>query len=254
MPGRNGFEPGQSKVAAEVGNLLAKKFSFASPPQINRRAQPEDLVLDVAMVEPDWWWFGWHYATTRPQQWPGGVPIFDFTPKISRAYYKLKEALLWAGIQVKPGDQCAEIGASPGGAVQLMLELGGKVIAIDPAELDEELDDAEGLTYIRKRGREVRKRDFRNVRWLVADMSAAPKFTLDTLEDIVTNDQVDVSGVVITLKLSDKALANELNRYRQRVRGWGLDVVKTRQLAFNRQEICLVGVKDKFLLRASKKK
>ena len=254
VPGRNGFEPGQSKVATEVGNVLAKKFSFTRPPQINRRAQPEDLVLDVAMVEPDWWWFGWHYATTRPQQWPGGIPIFDVTPKISRAYYKLKEAFLWAGIQVKPGDHCAEIGAAPGGAVQLMLELGGKVMAIDPAKLDEELDDAEGLTYVRKRGREVRKRDFRNVRWLVADMSAAPKFTLDTLEDIVTNDQVDVSGVVITLKLSDKGLAKELDHYRQRVRGWGLGVVKTRQLAFNRQEICLVGVKDKFMLRASKKK
>ena len=254
VPGKNGFEPGQSKLANEVANLLAKKFSFAQQPQLNRRAQAEDLVLDVAMVEPDWWWFGWHYATTRAQQWPGGVPIFDFTPKISRAYYKLKEALLWAGIQIKPGDSCAEIGASPGGAVQLMLELGGKVIAVDPAELDEELDGAEGLTYIRKRGREVRKKEFRNVQWLVADMSAAPKFTLDTLEDIVTNEQVDVSGVVITLKLSDKALASDLDRHRERVRGWGLGMVKTRQLAFNRQEVCLVGVKDKFLLRASKKK
>ena len=161
---------------------------------------------------------------------------------------------MWAGIQIKPGDACAEIGASPGGAVQLMLELGGKVIAVDPAELDEELDGAEGLTYIRKRGREVRKKEFRNVQWLVADMSTAPKFTLDTLEDIVTNEQVDVSGVVITLKLPDKALANDLERHRERVRGWGLGMVKTRQLAFNRQEVCLVGVKDKFLLRASKKK
>ena len=128
------------------------------------------------------------------------------------------------------------------------------MIAVDPAELDEELDDAEGLTYIRKRGREVRKKEFRNVQWLVADMSTAPKFTLDTLEDIVTNEQVDVSGVVITLKLPDKALANDLERHRERVRGWGLGMVKTRQLAFNRQEVCLVGVKDKFLLRASKKK
>ena len=254
VPGRNGFEPGQSKLAGEVGSLLAKKFSFAREPQINRRAQAEDLVLDVAMVEPDWWWFGWHYATTRPQQWPGGVPIFDFTPKISRAYYKLKEALLWAGIQIKPDDVCAEIGASPGGAVQLMLEMGGKVIAVDPAELDEELDDAEGLTYIRKRGREVRKREFRDVRWLVVDMSVAPKFALDTLEDIVSNEQVDVSGIVVTLKLPDKALAHELDQHRDRVRGWGFSMVKTRQLAFNRQELCLIGVKDKFMLRARKKR
>ena len=85
-------------------------------------------------------------------------------------------------------------------------------------------------------------------------MSVAPKFALDTLEDIVSNEQVDVSGVVVTLKLPDKALANELDQHRDRVRGGGFSMVKTRQLAFNRQELCLIGVKDKFMLRARKKR
>lgn len=85
-------------------------------------------------------------------------------------------------------------------------------------------------------------------------MSVAPKFALDTLEDIVSNEQVDVSGVVVTLKLPDKALASELDQHRDRVRGWGFSMVKTRQLAFNRQELCLIGVKDKFMLRARKKR
>ena len=135
-----------------------------------------------------------------------------------------------------------------------MLELDAKVIAVDPAELDQEITNHPNLTYIRKRGREVRKKEFSEARWLVADMNVAPKFTLDTIEDIVTNNQVNVSGVVLTLKLSEKSVADEVNAFRERVAGWGFQVVKTRQLAFNRQEFCLVGLKDKFVLRSGKKK
>ena len=65
------------------------------------------------------------------QRWPGGVPLFDTTVETySRAYFKLKEALLWSGITVKPGDVCAEIGSAPGGASQLLLEMGARVIGI----------------------------------------------------------------------------------------------------------------------------
>lgn len=254
VPGNRGFEPGQSALASEVGSLVLGQMPGDSKPLLNRRAQPDDLVFDIALVEPNWWWLGWHRVGTTFQRWPGGVPMFEMEDKVSRAYYKLKEALLWAGIVIRPEDVCVEIGSSPGGAAQLMLEMGAKVIAVDPAELDEEVAKHPQLTYIRKRGREVRKREFSSARWLVADMNVAPKFTLDTIEDIVTNAQVNVSGVVLTLKLLEKSVASDIDQFRQRVSQWGFQLVKTRQLAFNRQEFCLVGLKDKFVLRASKKK
>lgn len=254
IPGNKGFEPGQSALATEVGNLLLSRMSSDSKPLLNRRAQPNDLVLDVALVEPNWWWVGWHNVSTTFQRWPGGVPMFEMEDKISRAYYKLKEALLWSGISVHPNDVCVEIGSSPGGAAQLLLEMGAQVIAVDPAELEEEVAKHPNMTYIRKRGREVRKREFSSARWLIADMNVAPKFTLDTIEDIVTNNQVNVSGVVLTLKLLEKSVATEINQFRDRVSQWGFQVIKTRQLAFNRQEFCLVGIKDKFVLRSGKKR
>jgi 23S rRNA (cytidine2498-2'-O)-methyltransferase len=254
VPGNRGFEPGQSALAQQVGEAILGKLIRSGKPLLNRRAQPDELVFDVVLVEPDWWWFGWHQVGATFQRWPGGVPMFEIEPKISRAYYKLKEALLWSGIHVRPDDVCVEIGSSPGGAAQLMLEMDAKVIAVDPAELDDEIMGHPNLTYIRKRGREVRKKEFKSARWLVADMNVAPKFTLDTIEDIVSNEQVNVSGVVLTLKLLEKSVAAEVNTFRERVAKWGFQVVKTRQLAFNRQEFCLVGLKDKFVLRSGKKR
>lgn len=253
VPGHRGFEPGQSVLANEIGQQILNQLPEGQRPRLNGRAQPDELIFDVAIVEPNWWWLGWHYGGTTFQRWPGGVPLFELEPKISRAYYKLKEALLWSGISIHPDDVCVEIGSSPGGAAQLLLEMGAKVIAVDPAELDEEITSHPNLTYIRKRGREVRKREFSAARWLISDMNVAPKFTLDTIEDIVTNDSVNVSGIILTMKLLEKSVAEDVNSLRKRATDWGFRVVKTHQLAFNRQEFCLVGLKDRFVLRAGKK-
>jgi len=48
--------------------------------------------------------------------------------------------------------------------------------------------------------------------------------------------------------------ADQIAEFRRRVKGLGFSVVKSRQLAFNRGEICLVGVKDRFALRSSRQR
>ena len=65
---------------------------------------------------------------------------------------------------------------------------------------------------------------------------------------------MDVTGVVLTLKLVDMKFADQIGEFRKRVKGLGFSVVKTRQLAFNRGEICLVGVKDRFAHRSSRQR
>ncbi len=256
VPGQKGFEPGQSVLADEMAALIV-----GAPGMVNRKvpanqvAKANDLVLDVVLVEPNEWWFGFHYATTTAGRWPGGVPKIDASVEvISRAYFKLDEALRWAGIKIKPGDVCAEIGSAPGGACQFMLEQGAQVIGVDPAEMEEEVLNHENFTHMRRRGNEVRKKDLRNVRWLMADVNAAPTYTLDTVEEIVSSSSVDVRGVVLTLKLVDMKFADQIDAFRKRVKELGFSVVKTRQLAFNRGEICLVGVKDRFALRSTRQR
>lgn len=254
LPGRNGFEPGVSALASEVGKLFAEtEVVKKNGHMINRVAQPNDLVFDVVMVEPTEWWFGYHFADTVAQRWPGGAPIIDTTVETySRAYFKLKEALLWSGIKIKAGDVCAEIGSAPGGACQLLLEMGAHVIGIDPAEMEPGVMEHENFSFIRRRSSEVKKKDLREVKWLMADVNAAPNFTLDTVSEIVSHPSIDVKGVVLTIKLLERKLVGEIPEIMKRVKELGFQVVKSRQLAFNRNEFCLVGVKDKFILRSGK--
>ena len=89
----------------------------------------------------------------------------------------------------------------------------------------------------------MRRREFRNTKWLTADMNVAPGYTLDTVEAIVTYPQVNIRGLLLTLKLPDWELANELPLYFARIRSWGYQEVHARQLQYNRQEVCVAALK-----------
>src|SRR5207253_1515629 len=95
------------------------------------------------------------------------------------------------------------------------------------------------FAHWKKRGADVRRREFRKVRWLMADVNVAPKYTLDTVEAIVTHAEVRVHGLLLTLKLLEWSLAAEIPAYLERIRSWGFSRVVARQLHHNRQEICV---------------
>jgi 23S rRNA (cytidine2498-2'-O)-methyltransferase len=256
VPGYKGFEPGPTALSDGIGELFQEQLAAKNGRiRVNQTTRPNEFVLDVVLIETNEWWFGFHFATTPAGRWPGGVP--DIHPEhepISRAYYKAAEALEWSGIQIQEGEWCAEIGSAPGGCCQLLLEKGANVIGIDPAEMDESLLKSERFVHIRRRGNEVRKKDMAEVEWLFADLNLVPNYTLDTVTEIVSHERVHVKGLILTMKLSDWKLLDKLPELRKRVSELGFGVVKTRQLAFNRQEFCLVAVRDKFLLRKQKRK
>jgi predicted rRNA methylase YqxC with S4 and FtsJ domains len=56
--------------------------------------------------------------------------------KISRAYYKLAQSYKAFDIVLNPDEDILELGSSPGGASQFLLEQGCRVDAVDPAEMD----------------------------------------------------------------------------------------------------------------------
>ena len=44
-----------------------------------------------------------------PTRWPGGVPFLKQRDDvISRAFYKMQEALKWSRLPIQPGDRCVE--------------------------------------------------------------------------------------------------------------------------------------------------
>jgi 23S rRNA (cytidine2498-2'-O)-methyltransferase len=207
---------------------------------LNEHAGVGDRVVDCVLVEPNEWWIGWHVASGPPSQWPGGVP--RIRPKhevISRAYFKINEALAWSRLPIKAGDQCAEIGSAPGGSAQALLERKLLIMGIDPAEMDEAVLNHPNFSHVKKRASAVRRREFRSIKWLFADSNIAPQSALDDLEGIVMHREVHVRGLIAMLKLSDWDAFESLPQFVERVRSWGFQDVSTRQLAFNRREICL---------------
>ncbi len=213
---------------------------------INEAASAGERVCDLIQLDDDRWALGWHAADSFEQRWPGGVlPLKAPAGMVSRAYLKMREALTWSALPMVPGDRCVEIGSSPGGACQALLEDGMRVTGVDPAPMHPQVLAHPRFTHIKKRGAEVKRREYAGFRWLFADANVAPRYTLDTVESIVQNQHTSIEGMVLTLKLMDWRLADHMAEYAFRVRSWGFQEVRCRQLACNHQEVCLAAQRAK---------
>jgi 23S rRNA (cytidine2498-2'-O)-methyltransferase len=244
LPGQAGFEPGCSMLADQIAGLFVEQLQSRGDRRagrVNQLASPGARVLDVMLISPELWSVGAHWVDSPARGWPGGVPpLPPVSQVISRAYFKAAEAIWWSQLAIKAGEQAVEIGSSPGGACQFLLDQGLHVTGVDPAAMDPKLLEHPRFKHWRRRSPAVPRRWFRPFRWLLADANVAPAYTLDTVEAIVSYPgNTRLAGLLLTLKLSDWDAAERLPEYRQRVLQWGFRQVALRQLAFNRQEVCL---------------
>ena len=251
-PGDEGFEPSITPLAVETHQAILQ--ACPTPERLAPSAEdPEkparrgEFVLDCVLVEPDQWWVGYHKATSTSTRWPGGIiPLQLPSHAVSRAWLKMEEALRWSQLPLVAGSRCVEIGSAPGGASQALLDRDLIVIGVDPAEMDPVVAAHPRFMHLRKRASEVRRKEFRKVRWLTADMNVAPNYTLDVVEEIVTHPEVSIRGLLLTLKLFEWKLAENVPEYLERIRNWGYNQVAARQLAHNRQEIAVAALQKPF--------
>lgn len=210
--------------------------------------KPGHLVLDVILMESGQWWVGYHVAQGIASCFPGGrIELRPPADMVSRAWLKMEEALRWSDLPIPVGARCVEIGSAPGGASQALLSHGLEVTGVDPAAMDHRILAHSHFTHVRRRANQVRRREFRKVRWLTADMNVAPSYTLEVVESIVTHPEVSIRGMLITLKLFEWELADEVPAMLKRIRSWGYNIVRARQLWHNRQEICVAALQKPFL-------
>jgi 23S rRNA (cytidine2498-2'-O)-methyltransferase len=251
-PGDRGFEPNVSPAALEAHAALlghcprpAGLASAAADPR--QPARSGEYVFDCVLVEPDEWWIGCHRVAPGPSQWPGGMMALELPAHaVSRTWLKMEEALRWSQLPIPPGARVAEIGSAPGGASQALLARGWNVTGIDPAEMAPIVLENPRFTHIRRRSTQVRRREFRKIRWLTVDMNVAPNYTLDAVEGIVTHPEVNVRGILLTLKLPEWNLAAQVPDYLARIRGWGYNLIRARQLQYNRREFCVSALQKPF--------
>lgn len=239
--GKFDFEPSidelSQAVATEIQRAIESDHLRCHMP--NQIASEDDVVLDVVIVEPNQWFWGTHTAKSWPTRWPGAIqPISPAEEPISRAYYKAAEAIVWSGFELKPNDVAIEIGSAPGGACGRLLELGLKVIGIDPAQMDPRIAGHANYHHITARAGDLKRREYRNAKWLLVDSNVKPDQTLTTVENIVTHEASSFQGLILTLKLGDYDEVQSLERWSDRINSWNPKSVQVRQLARNKREIC----------------
>jgi 23S rRNA (cytidine2498-2'-O)-methyltransferase len=256
-PGEHGYEPSISKAALGIHEQLFQGCPFAErlakyAGDMLQPAKPGELILDCVVLSPDQWWVGFHRAKSVPSRYPGGMMSLELPPDaVSRAWLKMEEALRWSRLPIPPGARVAEIGSAPGGSSQALLARGMIVTGIDPAEMSPILLNHPRFTHLRRRSTQVRRREFQKIRWLAVDMNVAPEYTLEAVEAIVTHPRINVRGLLLTLKLPQWELAADVPEYLERIRSWGYNLVKARQLQYNRHEVCVAALQQPFRRKPS---
>ncbi|MBS0210469.1 MAG: hypothetical protein JSS27_16115 [Planctomycetes bacterium] len=241
--GDHDFEPGLTEDSRAAEAALRAAASQPLPPAVWPTPSSQ-RVLDVILVDRHEAFVGYHVTRSGTSRWPGGLGDLKLpADAVSRAWLKMEEGLRWSQLPVRAGDVVAELGCSPGGACQALLARGLQVIGVDPAKPHERVLNDKHFTHWQMRGADVRKRDFAGVRWLTADMNVTPQVTLDTVESIVTYQNVNIRGLLLTLKLAQWEMAADLPAQLERIRRWGFTEVRARQLQHNRHEVCVAALR-----------
>lgn len=202
-----------------------------------------DTVIDLIYLDPDSWWVGYHIHTSQHSPYAGGNPRTKLPKEApSRAYLKLEEAVTWSGAPLKSGDVAIEIGSAPGGASYALLQRGLTVVGIDPGEMAPQVKSKQ-FKHLMMPAAQVRRGELPpSVQWILLDMNVAPVVALNTVERIAPWYEESLLGVILTLKLNSWKNAEDIPKLLRRVEKLGMVRIRTRQLANNKQEICVVGL------------
>lgn len=193
-------------------------------------------------------YMGISLARDNLSAWPGGMRHFAQRPEqISRAEFKLLEALEVFGVELPSRGRALDLGAAPGGWTRLLLENGLKVVAVDPAKLDPRLLRRQNLIHFRGYAERYLE---------IEEPGNRPQ-----LFDVITNDMrmdareaarllIEMRGklqpdgfILSTLKLPHATASIDplrnlreatslLSRY--------FNIVQARQLFHNRQEVTVI--------------
>ncbi len=82
--------------------------------------------------------------------WAGGARRFAHDPQsVSRAEFKLLEAVELFSIALPKAGRALDLGAAPGGWTHILSDRGLQVVAVDPARLDDRVSEIGLVTHIR---------------------------------------------------------------------------------------------------------
>jgi 23S rRNA (cytidine2498-2'-O)-methyltransferase len=188
-------------------------------------------------------------ARDNLSDWPGGMRHYAQLPEqISRAEFKLLEALETFGVSLPDKGDALDLGAAPGGWTRLLLDAGMRVVAVDPARLDARLDRrvehyrGYAENYLEEAVARRKKFDV-----ITSDMRMDAREAARLLVEAKSCLRPD-GFIISTLKLPHAAIDIEPMRNLKealRLLEKHFGVVQGRQLFHNRQEVTVIAARPR---------
>ena len=123
--------------SGHVNQLLAEAIAEETG-AVESIKKPQVVVSILCTVDKAY--LGISLTTDNLSDWPGGTRHFAHLPEqISRAEFKLLEALEVFDVTLPSQGLALDLGSAPGGWARILLEAGMQVVAVDPAKFDERL-------------------------------------------------------------------------------------------------------------------
>ena len=133
--------------SGHVNQLLAEAIAEETG-AVESIKKPQIVVSLLCTMEKAY--LGISLTTDNLSDWPGGARHFAHLPEqISRAEFKLLEALEVFDVTLPSQGLALDLGAAPGGWTRILLEAGMQVVAVDPAKLDARLSRQPHLEHYR---------------------------------------------------------------------------------------------------------
>lgn len=209
----------------------------------SNQGQPSQIgetVTDIFKLSDKEYWIGQHIHTKNVSAYPFSNPnvtLPEHSP--SRAYLKIAEALILSQTEIK-NSTILELGSAPGGASLRMLELGAKVIGVDPGLMDQSILDNPSFTHILDSVQKVSSRNLpENVDWLVNDMNIPFEQSIEESQRLMKLRARGLKGAFITVKLSNPHILKKCLLYIDKMRKEFKEVVCL-QLPSHKKEFLLI--------------
>jgi 23S rRNA (cytidine2498-2'-O)-methyltransferase len=192
---------------------------------------------------------GISHVSENLSDWPGGARQFAQKPEqISRAEFKLLEALEVFGVELPANGRALDLGAAPGGWTRLLLEAKMRVVAVDPAKLDPRLQREVRLEYYQGRAEDYLAKASRGQQRfdvITNDIRMDARDAARLLGEAASSLRPD-GFVVSTLKLPHATATMqpvEIAQQAIKMLSERYSIVQARQLYHNRQEITVLAAR-----------
>lgn len=196
--------------------------------------RPEQVVSVV--LTHNLGFLGLSLSADNLSDWAGGARRFKReSEQISRAEFKLLEALDLFGMSLSPGGHALDLGAAPGGWTRILRSQEMTVTAVDPSDMDPRLARDSEVRHIRKYAQSYLRSTSERFDVILNDM---PMDSVDSARVIVSAGRNLAKGgwALLTLNLPsgamDRAAADALEILRDRY-----EIIGARQLFHNRNEV-----------------